>query len=151
GQPGASNEQDVDLEPHKVGGACAKLISCIAEATLDDQILANHPAELSQRQPQRVRRDGSRQLLWARSRTSAKHSHASRQPRLLRLSGERRGEDHSTCSSEERTPIHYWITSSARPSSDGGIVRPSALAVLRLMTSSNLIGCSTGRSAGLAP
>ena len=45
----------------------------------------------------------------------------------------------------------YWITSSARPSSDGGIVRPSALAVLRLITSSNLVGCSTGRSAGLAP
>src|SRR5437016_960990 len=32
-----------------------------------------------------------------------------------------------------------------------GIVNPSALAVLRLTTSSNLVGCSTGRSAGLAP
>ncbi len=31
------------------------------------------------------------------------------------------------------------------------MVRPSALAVLRLMTSSNFVGCSTGRSAGLAP
>ena len=30
-------------------------------------------------------------------------------------------------------------------------MRPSALAVLRLMTSSNLVGCSTGRSAGFAP
>ena len=45
----------------------------------------------------------------------------------------------------------YWITSSARPSTDGGIVSPSALAVLRLITSSNLEACSTGRSAGLAP
>ena len=34
---------------------------------------------------------------------------------------------------------------------DCGIVRPSALAVLILMTSSNLVGCWTGRSAGLAP
>jgi hypothetical protein len=34
---------------------------------------------------------------------------------------------------------------------DGGIVRPSALAVFRLMTSSNLVGCSTGKSAGFAP
>src|SRR5262245_24408615 len=50
-----------------------------------------------------------------------------------------------------RAPIVYWMTSSARASSDGGMVRPSALAVLRLMTSSNLVGCSTGRSAGLAP
>jgi len=46
---------------------------------------------------------------------------------------------------------HYSITSSARASSDGGMVRPRALAVFRLMTNSNLVGRSTGRSAGLAP
>jgi hypothetical protein len=46
---------------------------------------------------------------------------------------------------------HYSITWSARASIDGGIVRPSALAVLRLITSSSLMGCSTGMSAGLAP
>src|SRR5712691_605098 len=34
----------------------------------------------------------------------------------------------------------YWITSSARKRSTGGMVRPSAWAVLRLMTSSKL-GC----------
>ena len=33
----------------------------------------------------------------------------------------------------------------------GAIVRPSALAVLRLITSSNLVGCSTGMSAGFTP
>ena len=48
-------------------------------------------------------------------------------------------------------PVFYWITSSVRPSTEGGIVRSSALAVLRLMTSSNFVGCSIGRSAGLAP
>ena len=47
--------------------------------------------------------------------------------------------------------IAYWMTSSARPSTDCGIVRPRALAVLRLITSSNFVGCSTGRSPGLAP
>jgi len=31
------------------------------------------------------------------------------------------------------------------------MVRPSALAVLWLMTRSNFVGCSMGRSAGLAP
>jgi len=31
------------------------------------------------------------------------------------------------------------------------MVTPSAFAVLRLMTSSNLVGCSTGKSPGLAP
>src|SRR5437763_13834183 len=45
----------------------------------------------------------------------------------------------------------HSITSSARARIDGGIVRPSARAVFRLMTNSNLVGCSTGRSAGLAP
>jgi len=48
-------------------------------------------------------------------------------------------------------PGHHSITWSARSSSARGMVRPSALAALRLMISSNLIGCSTGRSAGLAP
>jgi hypothetical protein len=43
------------------------------------------------------------------------------------------------------------ITSLAWKRSIGGSVRSSAWAVFRLMTSSNLMGCSTGRSAGLAP
>src|SRR6266851_5081161 len=45
----------------------------------------------------------------------------------------------------------HSITRSARDRMDGGIVRPSAFAVLRLMTNSNLVGCSMGRSPGLAP
>ena len=36
-------------------------------------------------------------------------------------------------------------------SSVGGTSRPSALAVLRLMTNSNLVACMTGRSAGFSP
>jgi DNA-binding NarL/FixJ family response regulator len=43
------------------------------------------------------------------------------------------------------------FSSSASASSVGGTVRPSALAVLTLMTNSTLVGCQTGRSAGLAP
>ena len=51
-----------------------------------------------------------------------------------------------------RKPVrNYSITSSARASSEGGMVRPSALAVLRLTINSNFDGCSTGSSAGLAP
>src|SRR5262245_48499223 len=45
----------------------------------------------------------------------------------------------------------HRITSSARSRIDSGIVMPSALAVLRLTTSSNFVGCSTGRSPGFAP
>ena len=36
----------------------------------------------------------------------------------------------------------HSITSSARASSVGGTLMPSALAVFRLMTSSNLVGCT---------
>jgi len=45
----------------------------------------------------------------------------------------------------------YSITSSARASSEGGMVRLIALAVRRLMTSSNFVGCSTGSSAAFTP
>jgi len=51
----------------------------------------------------------------------------------------------------KRTCASYSITSSARESTSAGMVNPSARAVLRLMTSSNLVNCRTGRSAGLAP
>ena len=43
------------------------------------------------------------------------------------------------------------ITSSARASSAGGTEMSSAVAVWRLIARLNLVGCSTGRSAGFAP
>src|SRR5262245_31736569 len=57
------------------------------------------------------------------------------------------------CAAEQRdelAPLHS-ITSSARISNDAGIVRPSVLAVLRLIVSLNRVGCMAGRSAGFAP
>ena len=45
----------------------------------------------------------------------------------------------------------YWITSVASWSTAGGMVSPIARAALRLTTKSNVVGCSTGRSAGFAP
>jgi hypothetical protein len=45
----------------------------------------------------------------------------------------------------------YSITSLARASSVVGTSRPSALAVLRLITISYLVGACTGRSAGFSP
>ena len=46
--------------------------------------------------------------------------------------------------------LAYSITSSARPSSVSGKVRPSVLAV-RLMISSTFVTCCTGSSAGFSP
>jgi hypothetical protein len=39
----------------------------------------------------------------------------------------------------------------ARANKSGGIVTPIRFAVWRFTTNSNFIGCSTGKSAGLAP
>ena len=57
----------------------------------------------------------------------------------------------STCHSTLDTRPSHLITLFARASTSGGIVRPICFAVLRLITNSNFVGCSTGRSAGLAP
>ena len=47
--------------------------------------------------------------------------------------------------------LDLLVTSSAVVSSDEGTVRPGALTALRLITSSNLVGCWIGRSAGFRP
>src|SRR5262245_53276229 len=52
---------------------------------------------------------------------------------------------------DELAPPDHSITSSAMASTPGGMVRPSALAVLRLITSSNRVNCWTGRSSGFLP
>src|SRR5262249_36829198 len=51
---------------------------------------------------------------------------------------------------DELAPLHS-ITSSVRARTAAGTSSPSALAVVRLMMKSNLVGCSTGRSPGFAP
>ena len=69
---------------------------------------------------------------------------------LLRTRCER-PRRHRAADQRYEFPPPHSITSSARASSDGGTSRPSAFAVLRLKMSSNFVGCSIGRSAGLAP
>src|SRR5207244_7712290 len=71
--------------------------------------------------------------------------------RLLRTPRERpRGRRAADEPNELASPNHS-ITSSARASSVGGTSRPSAFAVLRLITSSYLVGACTGRSLGFSP
>src|SRR5262249_40661373 len=69
---------------------------------------------------------------------------------LLRARGERQRRRRAAEQRDELAFFHS-ITWSARASSVGGTSRPSALAVLRLMASSKLVGCNTGNSAGLVP
>src|SRR6516165_5309108 len=74
-------------------------------------------------------------------------------PHLLRLLRPRRERPcyRAAEQRDELAPSRHSITSSAATSSVGGTSRPSILAVLRLIASSNIVGCSTGRSAGFAP
>ena len=80
---------------------------------------------------------------------------------LLRLGGRARHKEQSAeCEPEDLLPrgfsnpkskIEYpkWlhlITLSARAKTCGGMVNPICFAVLRLITSSTFVGCSTGKS-----
>src|SRR5262245_40332082 len=66
----------------------------------------------------------------------------------------RRERPPGRCAAEKRdevAPGAHSTTSSAMASSVCGTSRPSAFAALRLIANSNLVGCTTGRSAGRAP
>jgi hypothetical protein len=69
---------------------------------------------------------------------------------LLRAHRQRPRSCRAAKQRDELATFHS-ITSSAVASSEGGTVRPSAFAVLRLITSSNLVGAWTGSSLGFAP
>src|SRR5262245_21073145 len=69
---------------------------------------------------------------------------------LLRARRDRPRRRRAAEQRDELAPLHS-ITSSAMASSPGGKLRPNALAVLRLITNSNLLDCMTGRSAGFSP
>src|SRR5262249_26435062 len=137
---------EVHLEPDQLGRQVGQPVDPILRISIvDDNILALNPPELAQPLPERV--EQGRPIGRGRQTKKTYPRHLSR---LLRVGRKRRGEE-AESASDEGAPVHYWMTSSARASTAGGMVRPRALAVLRLMTSSNLVGCSMGRSAALAP
>src|SRR5262249_60235092 len=72
-------------------------------------------------------------------------------PALLRARRERPRRRHAAEKRDELATPHHSITSSARAMSVAGTSRPIALAALRLITSSYLVGACTGRSAGFSP
>src|SRR5262245_56258928 len=115
-------------------------------AMLDLHVAADRPAQLLQtlqeRRAARLRHGIARRLA---------HEHAD-PPHALALLRARRERPHRRAAEQrDETAALHSITSSAIADTPAGTSRPSALAVLRLITNSNLVGCSTGRSAGLAP
>ena len=73
------------------------------------------------------------------------------QPPSRRLGGSDFCQVASCGRSRRPAPAAHSITSSARPSSVSGKVRPSALAVFMLITSSTFVDWWIGRSAGFSP
>src|SRR5262249_2287239 len=87
--------------------------------------------------------------------------------RLLRLGGQAKRIEQGAKSKDCDFPLHVFpcslhstlltrpsfhlMTLSALASTFGGIVRPICFAAFKLITNSNFVGCSTGRSAGFAP
>src|SRR5215510_14602582 len=118
----------------------------IAPSIVDPNIAILHPSQLLQTflEGCRPSPDLGIALVQRHQHADAPHPFA-----LLRARRER-PRRRAAVQRHELAPLHS-ITSSARASSVGGTSMPSAFAVVRLTTSSNLVGCSTGRSAGFAP
>src|SRR5262249_18120076 len=117
-------------------------------ALIDPQVAPDSPAQLLQ-----FLQKGAKSGLSFGIVRGQRHEHADA-PHAVGLLRARRQRPRRCRAAEKRDelpPPDHSITSSARASMLGGTSRPSALAVLRLMTSSYLVGACTGRSAGFAP
>src|SRR5262249_54927621 len=128
------------------GEAPGSLGIATSPAFVDLQIAARLPAQLFEPLVERHQPTfGLRIVRDAHQNANALHSLELLRPRRERPRGGSAAEQR-----DERAPRPHSITSSARARRVAGTSRPSVLAVLRLMTSSNLVGCWTGMSAGFA-
>src|SRR5262249_48542830 len=122
---------------------------------LDGDILSLDPSKLAQLLPERLQADratGSSGIL--------QETYAGDFPCLLRLGGNAKRTEHGGKDKDSDFFLHaalltrpssHLITLFALASTSGGIVRRICFAAFRLITNSNFVGRSTGRSAGLAP
>src|SRR5829696_2394685 len=137
----ADREDSVRVGAHELGGDHRHLIGR-NEARVDHKITSFNEAELRKLR-NRCLPEGARHLSRRQQRAEAVNPFGRLCPYATRPCG--RAER-----SDDLPPPHS-ITSSARSRRLGGISSPSARAAPPLITSSSLVGCSTGRSAGLAP
>src|SRR5262249_42518000 len=138
-------DDDVDFEPSKLGRDLGQALAApVCPAIFDRDRAALDPTEVVE-----PPRECGRPLTFRQRCAVAQEPDNWSLRRLLRAHGERpRGR---TAKQRDELAAPHSITSSARASSVSGTSRPSALAVLRLIISSNLVGCSIGRSPGSAP
>jgi hypothetical protein len=116
-------------------------------AIVDAQVATLGPSELPERLLERRAALAIFRIVLGERHQRADASHALLPARREGPSDRRAAEER-----DELAAFHsHSITSSASASNLSGISRPRVLAVLRLMTSSSLFTCSTGKSAGLTP
>src|SRR5262249_5407456 len=137
----AGGDNDIGIcRDQFAGGGLAPLRILAGDTALDDEIAPLDPAQPRQR----LVKPATRERL-----AGGDEADTGALARFLRTGVPAEGR--SRRAEQHIAAPHYSMTSSARSRIAGGIVSPSALAVFRLTTSWNLVGCSTGRSAGLAP
>src|SRR5207244_8241888 len=144
----AGSEDNIRCQRHQLGGVLANPIGVTdAPADIDADIAALRPAQLRE-----LLQEGGEARLKFRVVGAGRHEHANASHPLGLLRA-RRARPSYCRAAEKRDELaaDHSITSSARNRIDVGTVTPSDLAVLRLTTNSNLVGCSTGKSAGAAP
>src|SRR5262249_42363304 len=144
---GAACQDDVRGERDQSRSLFYTLVgNVLAPAGLDPYIPANAPAQLLEALVERCKSILTFRVLWSPVHEDADPPHTLRLLRARRERPRRRAAE-----KRDELAAPHSITSSARAKNVSGTVRPSALAVVRLTTSSNLVGCSTGRSPGFAP
>src|SRR6516225_1418990 len=145
---GGKGQDDVRLKRNQFG--CLLAHGCRiarAPAIVDADILSDRPTRLLQG----LRESGQPREPFSIVRGKrCEDANAPHPVRPLRPRRERQCCRSSAYKRNELTPPHS-ITSSAAFNRPFGTLRPSAFAVLRLMTSSNFVPCTTGKSAGFSP
>src|SRR5262245_10267638 len=141
-------QDDIRGERDQLGRKFAIVGDCTCgPADINAQVAAVGPAKLLDRL--RERQDAALRFRIVRDLI---HQHADAPHALaLRPRSERPPCRRAAEQRDELAATDHSITSSASASSLSGISRPSALAVLRLMTNSNLVGWMIGKSAGFSP
>src|SRR6516165_7911245 len=145
---GATGQHDIRGERDQFRRVLALVFDIVlAPARVDPRVATLAPAQLLQ---DLLERRDTYLTLWIVSRHVHEHANAPPALRLLRARRERPRCRRAAKKRDELAARHS-ITSSASCWRCKGTSMPSALAVCRLMTNSNLVDCTTGRSAGFEP
>src|SRR5262249_50460023 len=138
----------IHVQTDEVGGELKDaIVSARGVSLFDDEVSALNVTKRAQSIAEGIEFP----LIW---RSSSKKSNSGDLCRLLRKCRQRPRRRRAAEQSDELTATHpgnHSITSSASASSLSGTSRPSALAVVRLITNSSFVDCMTGRSAGFSP